>query len=100
MFRMSKKAQEGVTMAILGIVAVLAVVGLVLLFKGGAGGGATGPGFTRGCPILSTDITQHICAHCDSLGPGVEPRDPELARFFRTPGCEPCSSMCGGIIIR
>src|SRR5574341_2523136 len=53
---------KGVAMAILGIVAVIAVVGLVLLFKGGTGGfvggygdpkiypgkvvqGETGPGF-------------------------------------------------------
>jgi len=53
---------KGIALAILGIVAVIAVVGLVLLFKGGTGNVSYGPG-----PFIA-DTADKLCndIQCDN----------------------------------
>ncbi len=54
--------EKGIAMAILGIVAVIAVIGLVLLFKGGAGKVTYGPG-----PFIA-ESPERLCndIHCEN----------------------------------
>lgn len=93
----SKKAQEGVTMAILGIVAVIAVVGLVLLFAGGATGkqieGPTACTCTdAGGPNHLTHIIHPIGVNAPEALQCAFHRDFD-ARIVNVGGCDPFGQL-------
>ena len=68
MFGLSKKAQESISLAILGVIAVIAVVGLVMLFKGGT----TGRQVDGGAPCLPGErplLERGQFVGCTPVGP-------------------------------
>jgi len=78
MFGLSKRAQESVSLAILGIVAVLAVVGLVMLFRGGGtvGGVAAqspAPGASEEAPASEQAFAQRYEVGCCQAACGIGP---------------------------
>lgn len=92
MFGLSKKAQESISLAILGIVAVLAVVGLVMVFaRGGSSGAVAERGQEQGisrAPGIPIAAERFPVARFPEQARG----EPPVARPAKCVSSGPCAS--------